>query len=582
MSSYRKPEDRRCCSQSPAARTGRRSQYSPPLHAVIFIALIAALFSLSLGAAQEENDYPHGEFEEDCSLCHTWERWTPAVIQPEFDHDAASGFALSGGHAGLKCSACHTSLNFAEAPSECAGCHEDVHLGELGSDCDRCHGVSSFIDHGRMLRQHSSTRMPLTGRHRTAACEACHIPQPQGRLTWVGLPVDCYACHREDYEGTTDPDHEAAGYPTDCSLCHSTSNWGTAADHSGFPLTGGHSGLDCNACHANGQYEGTPTDCYACHQDDYNGSSDPDHRAAGFSTDCTLCHNTDNWDSDFDHSSWPLTGRHSGLDCNACHADGQYEGTPTDCYDCHREDYEREHDSGMSHDCTQCHNTDSWDSDFDHSSWPLTGAHEDLNCNACHADGQYEGTPTDCYDCHQDDYNGSSDPDHRAAGFSTDCTLCHNTSNWDSDFDHSSWPLTGAHSGLDCNACHGDGQYEGTPTNCYDCHREDYDREHGSGSGTSHNCELCHNTNSWEDLRSAAAGMSHEAVFPIYSGRHRNKWVSCKDCHPRAKNYSVVTCTGCHDPGDHNRGRRKTNRGPSVFSSDGRTCLVCHPRGESP
>ncbi len=36
-----------------------------------------------------------------------------------------------------------------------------------------------------------------------------------------------------------------------------------------------------------------------------------------------------------------------------------------------------------------------------HSSYPLTGAHRDVECEACHRDGKYVGTFTECSLCHE-------------------------------------------------------------------------------------------------------------------------------------------------------------------------------------
>ena len=40
--------------------------------------------------------------------------------------------------------------------------------------------------------------------------------------------------------------------------------------------------------------------------------------------------------------------------------------------------------------------------DFDHlrSGFPLTGAHERIDCQSCHVRGFFEGTPTRCGVCH--------------------------------------------------------------------------------------------------------------------------------------------------------------------------------------
>jgi hypothetical protein len=98
----------------------------------------------------------------------------------------------------------------------------------------------------------------------------------------------------EDYNSTTDPDHQNGGFPTDCAECHTTDVWDPSTfDHNNYwPLTGAHNGLNCNSCHANG-YAGTPTNCDACHIDDYNGTTNPNHQNGNYSTNCDECHTTD-------------------------------------------------------------------------------------------------------------------------------------------------------------------------------------------------------------------------------------------------------------------------------------------------
>src|SRR5664279_5261086 len=66
---------------------------------------------------------------------------------------------------------------------------------------------------------HSKTKFPLTGNHATLPCVACHV---NGNFT--SLQTTCVSCHLNDYNGTTDPNHKAAGFPTDCQVCHSTSS----------------------------------------------------------------------------------------------------------------------------------------------------------------------------------------------------------------------------------------------------------------------------------------------------------------------------------------------------------------------
>ncbi|RPJ43409.1 MAG: hypothetical protein EHM19_08775 [Candidatus Latescibacterota bacterium] len=187
-----------------------------------------------------------------------------------------------------------------------------------------------------------------------------------------GTSTVCYACHQQDYEGTTEPDHAGAGFPTDCSQCHTIAAWeGASFDHSFFPLTGGHDGPTCSVCHAGGVFDGTSTVCYACHQQDYEGTTDPNHAAAGFPTDCSQCHSITTWDdADFDHDGmyFPIySGSHRDKwdACSDCHIDAN-DYSNFSCLGCHphsdREKTDNDHDEepGYSYDsfaCYGCHPT---------------------------------------------------------------------------------------------------------------------------------------------------------------------------------------------------------------------------------
>lgn len=331
------------------------------------IVIAAALLTGPASPAAEEPEYPHGGFFGDCTVCHDEERWIPA--EPAADWRHPDSFGLRGAHRSAKCRACHLTLDFSKAPTDCVGCHTDPHRGELGTDCGLCHTPRNFLDRSAQLDRHRATRFPLMGAHAVQDCEACHVPQPQGARTWVGLPIECVACHRSDYESASDPDHLQARFPTECHLCHTPSFWENARfDHgvTRFPLTGAHRNLDCRACHADG-YSGTPTDCVACHESDYRGTTDPDHEVLGFPTDCTVCHSTSEWeDADFrQHDSlfFPIySGRHNGRwsQCSDCHTQSGNFGFFS-CFLCHTGDETgREHSDvpGYEYDsirCYQCH-----------------------------------------------------------------------------------------------------------------------------------------------------------------------------------------------------------------------------------
>ena len=285
---------------------------------------------------------PHGKFQGECALCHSATGWKPAKISPRFDH-SKFGFPLEGAHAASDCRACHTSLDFSQQKQQCVSCHEDIHRGELGTECARCHTSRSFIDPATMQRRHQLSRFPLTGSHAALECESCHRPVSAGHMQFVGTQADCYGCHAADYRAARTPDHVAGGFPQNCTSCHGSVSWHPARfDHerTRFPLTGAHRTAACASCHGDGVYAGKSTACVSCHQSDYDGTTNPAHAAAQFSTACQTCHNTSSWDgASFDHDTnfFPIySGRHAGLwsQCATCHNVASNYSQFT-CFSCH-------------------------------------------------------------------------------------------------------------------------------------------------------------------------------------------------------------------------------------------------------
>ncbi len=459
---------------------------------------------------------PHGPMELDCKLCHAGASWELSSAS-SFDHDS-TGFPLEGMHQHALCRDCHQEPVFAHIGTQCADCHTDTHRGRLGPSCSDCHTPKSWVDQPRMREEHNATALPLVGAHERVDCDACHSGAVTG--DYVGTPTDCYACHADVYAATEDPDHTLAGFSTDCERCHGvfSSTWGSGdfIHALNFPLTGAHRLAECVACHADG-FAGTPTACVACHQSEYDTTVDPDHIAANFPVDCQMCHTTTAW------------------------LPGTYDHNAT--------------------------------------AFPLTGAHRPLACLDCHATG-YVGTPTDCFACHQADYDNTVDPDHGVSMFPTDCRTCHNTTAWEpADYDHNltGFPLTGAHAPLDCLSCHDTG-YVGTPSDCFACHQSEYDNTIDPNHLASNfpvSCEECHTTSAWEP-----STWDHDILFPIDSGKHQGEWDSCVDCHVVQTDYSVFECIFCHEhnnqtdvDNDHSEERDYT------YTSIG--CFDCHPRGDN-
>ena len=113
----------------------------------------------------------------ECKACHAEHLGRKADIvklaPAAFDH-RATDFKLEGAHVAVACESCHaTGKKFRDAPVSCGACHKpvDVHRGALGPNCGSCHATTSR--RGAKF-DHDTTKFPLHGAHRDAACGACH------------------------------------------------------------------------------------------------------------------------------------------------------------------------------------------------------------------------------------------------------------------------------------------------------------------------------------------------------------------------------------------------------------------------
>jgi predicted CXXCH cytochrome family protein len=197
-------------------------------------------------------------------------------------------------------------------------------------------------------------------------------------------------------------------------------------------------------------------------------------------------------------------------------------------------------------------------------------------CSDCHINNQYQGTPTDCYACHEADYAGTTNPNHVAGGFPTECLECHTTTAWSpATFDHNvtNFPLTGAHVTADCQSCHEGGNYQLVYEDCYQCHQAEYEQPNDPNHVLlqfSHDCTPCHTTNAW-----LPSTFDHDTqYFQIYSGEHREEWSACSDCHPSPGNYTDFTCISCHEHNQQDMDDKHEDVQGYVYASP--ACYDCH------
>ena len=300
---------------------------------------------------------------------------------------------------------------------------------------------------------------------------------------------------------------------TDCATCHGLTKFKPAEsfDHarSKFPLTLGHTKVECVKCHPAGvapivapaggapaaaadappyvAYRGVATSCAGCHKDPHQGR---------FGAKCESCHTADDWKriqtANFDHARtrYPLTGKHVATACAACHPPGKatkiagFERCATCHADAHAGQLVLRKSGG---ECGECHTTAGFrPATFtvalhEATTYPLLGAHRTSDCATCHRAlppgeleragvalvrgavaakpgvaakvTQFRFPKSGCPDCHRDPHAGDSEKYLGAAG----CLACHALTQWrEVRFDHNltKFPVAGLHLKVACLGCH--------------------------------------------------------------------------------------------------------------------------------
>jgi hypothetical protein len=290
--------------------------------------------------------------------------------------------------------------------------------------------------------------------------------------------------------------------------------------------------------------------------------------------DCETCHSDEGFrpaviDPEFRRKEhpFPLRMAHDLTDCRMCHRTLEFPLAEPVCVACHLDPHRDE----FGTDCERCHVPRNWldrsrmQRDHHLTRFPLRGTHRALDCEECHeivpSGGlRFVGTPVDCVACHRARFEGAQDPDHVAGEFPTDCERCHPVTVWGAArFDH---------------------RIITEP--CASCHLDDYfatqDPDH-EAAGFSTDCESCHRPTRWED----GQFVEHDGLFfPIFSGEHRNEWISCSDCHVAPSDFVTFSCLdSCHPHNDEAVTTEKHEDEPG-FTYNSNACYACHPDGEAP
>jgi hypothetical protein len=356
---------------------------------------------------------------QECRVCHTDHKGRDADIvqldRETFDH-AVTNFSLRDAHKTTACGDCHAqAVKFRAAPGLCVDCHKasDPHKGQLGAQCERCHGEDAW----RRVKSfdHDATRFPLDGAHRAVDCASCHAGE-----RYANVATACVACHRLQ-------DVHAARYGPKCEDCHDQNRWKPAQfnhDRTKFALHGAHAAVKCDSCHTGDLFrDKLATSCVSCHKQ-------RDAHKGQLGSRCEQCHGDVSWRKTvaFDHdlTRFPLIGRHAVVPCEECHRTPAFKDTKSACAGCHKD---RFHEGRLGPNCALCHNPNGWARwRFDHAAqtrYPLTGAHQGLDCQACHTARNVTKIvlQTGCYGCHalDDVHHGS---------FGKACERCHATTSF--------------------------------------------------------------------------------------------------------------------------------------------------------
>lgn len=107
--------------------------------------------------------------------------------------------------------------------------------------------------------------------------------------------------------------------------------------------------------------------------------------------------------------------------------------------------------------CQNCHTADGWKPiravpEFNHNQtkFPLRGMHQGVACTQCHTKPVFSNVGAQCSACHADLHHGQ---------FGSSCEQCHSVKGWKVSLQavqqhQNRFPLAGAHSVLECEACH--------------------------------------------------------------------------------------------------------------------------------
>jgi len=458
----------------------------------------------------------------DCSICHETTDWISTV--------------LPAGHmpnpSNLSCIQCHASAPSDYTPATLAALSA-LHTG-ITANCGQCHGNATTV----LTWFNSYTP-------KDAVLTPVHIPYLAGS--------DCSSCHAANYV--------VGGFgPTNMS----------AAKHAFVPTA-------CDTCHEAGLsfYMGASTPALQGRPADHLSSGN----AQEISGDCSACHETTDWNTTvLPVGHMPNPGNQT---CAVCHI--AISGTLASYATLASVAVLH---TGITTGCAQCHGATAQLSFYNNNDNPKDGVlspphipyTSGTDCSTCHAANYVVGgfgpmnmtqathaaVPTTCDTCHETGvsfYMGAASPalQGRPADHSTgqmvapnDCSLCHNTANWNST------ALPAGHmpnpAAQQCTVCH-----TAAPTN-YTTLAANAVLHTGIATG----CAQCHGgatVLTWYNNFTPKDAVLSPPHIPAFTGG------DCSACHS-STSYAV----GGFGP---------MNMTQATHSTVGSTCNACHEAGLS-
>ena len=574
----------------------------------------------------------------DCKVCHSVASFS---LDGVFNHRVDPTV--------LSCDTCHTEPNSIGAigkvsavpthpttTADCGNCHSagDSFLPAFGSfdhsmppislpttRCDSCHGVTAT---GLPTPTATYSHMPIGG----TDCRDCHSPGTfiTGTYDHVGVTSGCETCHNEIISVGKIASHFPTPAGTFCEDCHydalatPTIFFADASfDHVGIDVN------NCMECH-NGNFDttmntlyGKPTthiptsqDCSVCHTTTppFSTSAQSGFNHVSITGNCESCHNGNpNYvavgaiGKNFNSAANGVEHIPSIDTCVTCHSNTSsggfasssgflssifHNGLTSGCAGCHVSEFlPLPSNSGAKlikdsnhlptgQDCDLCHSVSGFTpSSFAHVG--ITG-----NCTSCH-DGSASFVAVGAL---------GKTPDHPVT--TTDCGVCHNTTDFSEVFDH-----TGRVD--NCVECHGDGTvgavtkknpgHVPTTEDCSVCHVPGtFENAIFNHTGITSNCASCHDgviatgkdakTNPDHISTNQDCSACHvPTAFSQANFDHQNISNNCAVCHGVSvigkHNNHVPTnedCVVCHNT---------TGFVPATFSHDGivDNCSSCHDAG---